>query len=89
MFLLIGETLSLFGDTALYLALAIWVKTLTGSSAAAGLVFSSLALPSLVAPFAGLIVDRMRRSLMIATDLALLAPWCCSCFWSTVVTRSG
>ncbi len=69
---LIGQTLSLFGDTALYLALGIWVKSLTGSNAAAGLVFFVLALPSLVAPAAGLLVDRVRRRpLMIATDLAL------------------
>src|SRR5579872_763955 len=30
--LLAGETLSLFGDRAMFLALGIWVKTLTGSS---------------------------------------------------------
>ena len=35
--LLIGQTLSAFGDNAMYLALAIWVKTLTGSNAKAGL----------------------------------------------------
>jgi len=69
---LAGQTLSLFGDTALYLALGIWVKTLTGSNAAAGLVFFALALPALVAPAAGLLVDRVRRRpLMIATDLLI------------------
>jgi MFS family permease len=67
---LIGQTLSLFGDTALYLALGIWVKTLTGSNAAAGLVFFFLALPSLAAPLGGLLVDRVRRRpLMIVVDL--------------------
>ena len=69
---LIGQTLSLFGDSALYLALGIWVKTLTGSNAAAGLVFFVLALPALVAPAAGVVVDRVRRRpLMIATDLVI------------------
>src|ERR1035437_10147661 len=29
---LLGQTLSLFGDTVLYLALGIWVKSLTGSN---------------------------------------------------------
>ena len=29
----VGQTLSLFGDTALWLALAVWAKSLTGSSA--------------------------------------------------------
>ncbi len=67
---LIGQTLSLFGDTALYLALGIWVKSLTGSNAAAGLIFFALALPALAAPAAGLLVDRVRRRpLMIAVDL--------------------
>jgi len=69
---LIGQTLSLFGDTALYLALGIWVKSLTGSNAAAGLIFFVLALPALAAPAAGLLVDRVRRRpLMIATDLVI------------------
>ncbi len=37
--LLVGWSLSNFGDSALYLSLAIWAKDLTGSNAAAGLVF--------------------------------------------------
>ena len=43
--LLVGQALSLFGDRAMYLVLGIWVKTLTGSNAQAGLVFFVLALP--------------------------------------------
>ncbi|MGH2444195.1 MAG: MFS transporter, partial [Chloroflexota bacterium] len=70
--LFFGQSLSLLGDTALFLALGIWVKTLTGSSAAAGLVFFFLALPALASPFGGLLVDRMRRRpLMIAVDLVI------------------
>lgn len=70
--LIIGQTLSLFGDTALYLALAIWVKSLTHNNGAAGLVFFFLALPALAAPFGGLVVDRVRRRpLMIVTDLLI------------------
>ena len=69
---LVGQTLSLFGDTALYLALGIWVKSLTGSNAAAGLIFFVLSLPALAAPAAGLLVDRVRRRpLMIATNLLI------------------
>src|SRR3954465_6077801 len=69
---LLGQTVSLFGDRALYLALGIWVKQLTGSNAAAGLVFFVLAAPSLIAPLAGLGVDRARRRpLMIATNLVV------------------
>jgi hypothetical protein len=68
--LLAGESLSAFGDKAMLLALGVWVKTLTGSSAAAGLVFFVYAAPGLLAPVAGLVVDRVRgRPLMIATDI--------------------
>ncbi len=68
--LLAGQTLSYLGDRALWLAMGIWVKTLTGSNAAAGLVFFCYAASSLLAPAAGLWVDRLRkRPVMIGTDL--------------------
>ena len=68
--LLAGETLSMFGTWMLLIVLAIWVKQLTGSNAAAGMVFFVLALPAVGAPFAGLVVDRFRRRrVLIATDL--------------------
>src|SRR5689334_5863839 len=58
----------------MFLALGIWVKSLTGSSAAAGLVFFAFAVPGIAAPAAGLVVDRVRRRrLMIATDLVIAA----------------
>jgi Na+/melibiose symporter-like transporter len=70
--LLAGETLSMFGDRAMLLVLGIWVKSLTGSSAAAGLVFFAFTLPTLAAPLGGLVVDRVRRRpLMIATDCVI------------------
>jgi hypothetical protein len=47
--LLAGQSLSSFGDTALYLTLGIWAKALTGSNAAAGGVFLALGLPALAA----------------------------------------
>jgi MFS family permease len=72
--LLVGQSLSLFGDRAMYLVLSVWVKALTGSNAKAGLVFFVLAIPGLVAPALGLLVDRLRkRPLMIATDVAIAA----------------
>ena len=37
--LLAGQTLSMFGDWAMLIVLAVWMKVLTGSSSAAGLVF--------------------------------------------------
>jgi MFS family permease len=71
---LAGQGLSLFGDTAMWLALGIWAKELTGSSGAAGMVIFALALPQLGAPLAGMLVDRVRRRpLLIATNLATAA----------------
>jgi MFS family permease len=56
-----GWTVSVFGDWAMFIVLAVWAKSLTGSNAAAGLVFFALSVPSLFSPLAGLVVDRMRR----------------------------
>jgi MFS family permease len=71
---LFGHTLSVFGDTALWLALAVWAKELTGSSGAAGMVMFFLAAPQLVSPLCGLLVDRVRRRpLLIVTNLAMAA----------------
>jgi MFS family permease len=58
---LIGQSFSLFGDTAMFLALGIWVKELTHSNADAGLTFLFFPLASLFAPLAGMVVDRVRR----------------------------
>jgi MFS family permease len=65
---LAGAALSLFGDTALFLAAGVWVKALTGSDSAAGLIFLLLGIPTLFAPLSGWLVDRVRRRplLMIA-----------------------
>jgi MFS family permease len=66
-----GQVMSLFGDSALWLAMAIWIKVLTGSSAAAGLSFFALALGSLCGPLGGMLADRVRRRpLLIVTNLA-------------------
>src|ERR1700722_11740997 len=76
-----GQLFSLFGDSSLWLAMGIWVKSLTGSNAQAGLGFFFFTAPFLLAPAAGLLADRVRRRpLLIATNaltaaavLALLA----------------
>jgi MFS family permease len=78
---LAGQAFSLFGDSSLWLAMGIWVKTLTHSNAQSGLVFFFFTAPSLLAPASGLLVDRFRRRpVLIATNvitslvvLALLA----------------
>lgn len=58
---LAGQLFSLFGDSCLWLAMGIWVKTLTGSNTDAGLTFFFFTAPSLLAPASGLLVDRVRR----------------------------
>ncbi len=70
--LLYGQTLSSFGDWAMLIVLAVWMKSLTGSSALAGLTFFVFAAGSLLAPLGGLLADRMRRRpLMIFADCVL------------------
>jgi MFS family permease len=77
--MLAGQSLSSFGDSAMYLALGIWTKDLTGSNAAAGAVFLAQGLPSLLAPLAGHLADRAhsRRMMLLvantATGLAVLS----------------
>ena len=69
-----GQVMSLFGDSALWLAMAIWIKILTGSSSAAGLSFFALALGSLCGPLGGMLADKVRRRpLLIVTNLATAA----------------
>ncbi|HEY0637723.1 MAG TPA: MFS transporter [Pseudonocardiaceae bacterium] len=72
--LLLAQTLTMFGTSAMVLMLSVWVVTLTGSPGAAGLVFVFLALPTLAAPFTGLLVDRFpRRRVLVVNDLASAA----------------
>ena len=67
--LLIGQSLSTFGDTALYLTLGIWAKSLTHSNAAAGSVFLALGIPALFGPLTGHMTDRLpRRPVLIAAN---------------------
>ncbi len=65
-----GQGLTMFGDVALFLVLAIWVKDLTGSNGAAGLVFLFFIVPSFVSPLLAVLVDRYpRRRVMLANDV--------------------
>lgn len=67
--LFIGQLMNMFGNTTMTLVLGIWVKSLTGSNGAAGLVFLLLALPTVFAPFTGLLVDRFpRRTVLLVND---------------------
>ncbi|WP_432741959.1 MFS transporter [Streptomyces sp. JH002] len=95
--LLIGETVSSFGDSALFLALAVWARDLTGSNAAAGLVFLFLTLPGLASPLLGHLVDRVRRKPLLLCMytgmalfvLALLAVRSAQDLWLLYVAAAG
>jgi Na+/melibiose symporter-like transporter len=68
---LTGQAFSLFGDSCLWLAMGVWVRTLTGSNAQAGLVFFFYTAPALLAPALGLLADRVRRRpLLLAVNIA-------------------
>jgi MFS family permease len=72
-----GQALSTIGDSALWLAMGIWVKIMTGSSSAAGLVFFAFSCGILLAPVTGLVADRVRRRpVLIAANLAAAAGVC-------------
>ena len=60
-----GLLASMFGDSLMLIVLAIWVKGLTGSNGAAGLTFFFLAVPALVAPVFGMVVDRFKRRTLL------------------------
>ena len=71
---LLGDVVSTLGDSALWLAMAIWIKQLTGSSAAAGLVMFCYVAGSLCSPLGGVIADRFRRRpFLIWANLAAAA----------------
>lgn len=72
--LFIGLAASMFGDSVMLLASAVWMKTLTRSNSQAGLVTLALIAPALLAPALGWIVDRYRRRpFLIVGNLASAA----------------
>ena len=63
---LTGLGCSVIGSMALSLVAGIWVKSLTGSSAEAGVVSACIYVPSLFGPLAGVVADRVpRRRLLV------------------------
>ena len=67
----VGLAASMFGDALLLLVLGIWVKSLTGSSAQAGLTFLLLGSPSLGSPLGGYAIDRVpRRPFLVWVNVA-------------------
>lgn len=69
--LFIGQSMNMLGNSGMLIVLGIWVKDLTGSSGAAGLIFLLLGATPFLAPVAGLLVDRFpRRLTLIVNDVA-------------------
>lgn len=69
--LVLGQSFSSVGTSALWLALGIWINELTGSASAAGLSFFMYALGTLTGPVGGEVTDRVgRRRLLIVVNLA-------------------
>lgn len=69
-----GQTVSAFGDSALWLVAAVWVQQLTDSVSLAGLTFFFLSMPAVLAPLAGWAVDRLpRRPLLVVGNLVSAA----------------
>lgn len=62
---LVGQSFSLLGDTALWLALALWARELAGSPSAGAMVIFCIAAPQLASPLSGLLVDRVRRRTLL------------------------
>ncbi|WP_435299037.1 MFS transporter [Timonella sp. A28] len=70
--LLTAWTIGNVGDSALFLTIGIWVKTLTGSDVFAASVFILVGIPALFAPLFGLMADKLsRKRLVIVTDTAI------------------
>jgi MFS family permease len=70
----IGSTVDVMGDMAFWLAAAIWVRELTGSTALAGLCIMFTNVGTLLSPFTGILVDRLprKKTLMVTNALTAL-----------------
>ncbi|AEB47118.1 MULTISPECIES: MFS transporter [Micromonospora] len=67
-----GLLASMIAESMLLLALAIWVKDLTGSDALAGAIIFVIIAPRVLAPLVGWVVDRYpRRRVFVVTNLAM------------------
>ncbi|WP_219459851.1 MFS transporter [Nonomuraea rhizosphaerae] len=70
-----GETLSSLGTWIQWISLPLWILTVTGSPLAAGAALALETLPRiLLAPWAGLLIDRLdRRTVALGSNLTLSA----------------
>jgi MFS family permease len=69
-----GLVASMIGESILLLALAIWVKDLTGSNGLAGATIFAVVAPMAFAPIVGWVVDKFRRRpFLVVANLAAAA----------------
>lgn len=82
----LGQLISNLGDTLYYIALVVWVFQRTGSSfLVAGAVFFEVVPVILIAPIAGVVIDRFpRKVVLVISDLARMA-WVLSLLLTTQV----
>ena len=66
-----GWVLTNVADSLLMLMLAVWVKDLTGSNAAAGITFALFGIPALFAPLLGHLADQVSRRRMLMVTYAI------------------
>ncbi|HEX3029676.1 MAG TPA: MFS transporter [Clostridia bacterium] len=66
-----GQLVSTLGDAAYSIALGFWILKVTGSTALMGTLMATSALPGvLVSPFAGVLLDRMNKKIiMVLMDI--------------------
>lgn len=70
----LGDTASALGDYALWLAVGIWVREISGSTSAAALVMFVYTFGVAFSPLSGVVADRFRRKpLLIVSYLATAA----------------
>jgi MFS family permease len=69
----IGSTVDTIGDMAFWLAAAIWIRELTGSTAQAGLGILFINAGTLLSPLTGVIVDRLPRKRTLMSVNAVTA----------------
>ena len=67
----LGQLISNLGDTLHYIALVVWVYERTGSSlAVSGAVFFEVVPVVLLAPVAGIVIDRFsRKTILVTSDM--------------------
>src|SRR5713226_1825573 len=67
----LGQLISSLGDTLHYIALVVWVYQRTGSSlVVAGTVFFEVVPVILIAPIAGVVIDRLpRKAVLVVADV--------------------